>query len=46
MEPDQGFASAGVNDLPDLSPVEIPGQSQNPTVEDRLSEIEKVLSIN
>lgn len=35
-----------VNSTPDLSPVELPGRSNDPSVEERLAAIEEILNIN
>lgn len=35
----------GINEVPDLNPVEIPGRNIDPSLEDRLSQVEQILNI-
>ena len=38
--------SLALNEVPDIYPTELPGRDLNPSIEDRIAQIESVLNIN
>lgn len=46
MQPDSELQTNEVNVTPDIEPIQIPGRNVNPSLDDRISQIEEVLNIS